>query len=82
MDLIFEHPVFDSSKRQLQKPQKTFENSLYTCFKCVSNKVFLLQNRSSLLTKERLYSRSVEIATINGEMDKQRLSKLKKAHLK
>ena len=42
MDPIFEHPAFDSSKRQLQKPQKTFENSLYTCFKCVSNKVFFI----------------------------------------
>ena len=30
---------------------------------------FLLQNRSSLLTKERLYSTSVEIVTINGGMD-------------
>ena len=35
---------------------------------------FLLQNRSGLLMKERLYSTSVEIATINGKMDKQRLS--------
>ena len=30
---------------------------------------FLLQNRSGLLTKQRLYSTSVEVATINGEMD-------------
>ena len=35
---------------------------------------FLLQNRSGLLTKERLYSTSVEVATINGEIDKQRSS--------
>ena len=47
MDPIFEHPVFDLSKekikrviRQLKKPQETFENSLYTCFKCGSNNVF------------------------------------------
>ena len=46
MDPIFEHPVFDLSKdkikrviRQLKKPQETFENSLYTCFKCGSNNV-------------------------------------------
>ena len=47
MDPIFEHPVFDLSKekikrviRQLKKPQETFENSLYICFKCGSNNVF------------------------------------------
>ena len=47
MDPIFEHPVFDSAResvkcviRQLEKPQKTFENSLCTCFKCGSNNVF------------------------------------------
>ena len=27
-------------KRQLEKPQELLENSLYTCFKCGSNKVF------------------------------------------
>ena len=43
LDLIFEHPVFDSARekmkrlRQLEKPQETFETSLYTCFKCGSN---------------------------------------------
>ena len=26
--------------KQLEKPQETFENSLYTCFKCGSNNVF------------------------------------------
>ena len=47
MDPIFEHPVFDSARekmkrfiRQLEKPQETFENSLYTCFKCGSNNIF------------------------------------------
>ena len=47
MDLIFEHPVFDSAKervkcviRQLEKPQETFEKSLYSCFKCGRNNVF------------------------------------------
>ena len=30
---------------------------------------FLLQNRSSLLMREHLYSVSVVIVTINGEMD-------------
>ena len=48
MDPIFEHPVFDSTReklklviRQLEKPQEeALENSLYTCFKCRSNKIF------------------------------------------
>ena len=47
MDPIFEHPVFDSARekvkyviKQLEKPQETFEGSLYTCFKCGSNKIF------------------------------------------
>ena len=47
MDPIFEHPVFDSARekmkrfiRQLEKSQEALENSLYTCFKCGSNKVF------------------------------------------
>ena len=47
MDPIFEHSVFDSATekvkrvmRQLEKPWKTLENTLYTCFKCGSNNVF------------------------------------------
>ena len=63
MDPIFEHPVFDSARekmkrfiRQLEKSQEALENLLYTCFKFVSKMFFLLQNRSGLLTKERLYS--------------------------
>ena len=47
MDPIFEHPDFDSARerikcviRQLEKPQETFENSLYICFKCGKNKIF------------------------------------------
>ena len=47
MDPIFEHPVFDLAReivkrviRQLEKPQEAFENSLYTCFQCGSNKIF------------------------------------------
>ena len=47
MDPIFEHPVFDSARekvlsfiRQLEKPQETFESSLYTWFKCGNNKIF------------------------------------------
>ena len=66
MDPIFEHPVFDSARekmkrfiRQLEKSQEALENSLYTCFKCRSNNVFLLQNRSGLPKRERLYSTSV-----------------------
>ena len=47
MDPIFEHPVFDSAReklkhviRELEKPQEALENSLYTCFKCGSDKIF------------------------------------------
>ena len=47
MDPIFEHPVFDSAReklkrviRQFKKPQEALENSLFTCFKCGSHKVF------------------------------------------
>ena len=47
MDPIFEHPVFDSAQervkcviKQLEKLQEAPENSLYTCFKCGSNKIF------------------------------------------
>ena len=47
MDLIFEHPVFDSARekmkrfmRQLEKSQEAFSNSLYICFKCESNNIF------------------------------------------
>ena len=46
MDTIFEHLVFDSAKEkfqrameQLEKPQETLDNSLYTCFKCGSNNI-------------------------------------------
>ena len=49
MDPIFEHSDFDSAKekikrfiRQLEKSQETFENSLYTCFKCGNNNVFYI----------------------------------------
>ena len=56
MDPIFEYPVFDSARnkvkrvmRQLEKACKTFQNSLYTCFKCGGNNVFSIakQVRSS-----------------------------------
>ena len=47
MDPIFEYPVFDWAREkmkryitQLEKPQKALENSLYTCFKRGSNKIF------------------------------------------
>ena len=45
MDPIFEHPAFDSARERikcvkLKKHKKTFENSLYSCFKCESNNVF------------------------------------------
>ena len=46
MDPIFEHPVFDSARERVKhvikqkKPQEALEDSLYTCFKCGSNKIF------------------------------------------
>ena len=47
MDPIFEHPIFHSARekvkhvmRQLEKPQSVRQNSLYTCFKCGSIKIF------------------------------------------
>ena len=47
MDPIFEHPVFDSARekvkrliRQLEKPHEALQTSLYTYFKCGSNKIF------------------------------------------
>ena len=47
MDLVFNHPIFESDRgkmkhavEQLEKLQETLENLLYTCFKCGSNKVF------------------------------------------
>ena len=60
MDPVFEHPVLDSAGekmkrfiRQLEKSQETLENSLYTLG----------------LMSEHLYSMSVMIVIINGEMD-------------
>ena len=42
-------PIFDSARenikrviRQLEKPREALENSLYTCFKCGSNKIFFI----------------------------------------
>ena len=76
IDPVFEHPVFDSARekmkrfiKQLEKSQETFENLFYTFSNVVGKMFFLLQDRSGLLTKERPYSTSVEIATINGETD-------------
>ena len=76
MDPIFEHPVFDSARekvkraiRQLEKPPAAPENLLYTCFKCGSNKIFPSQNRLSLLMRERPYSMTAVIGTINGGVD-------------
>ena len=60
MDPVFEHPVLDSAGekmkrfiRQLEKSQETLENPLYTLG----------------LMSEHLYSMSVVIVIINGEMD-------------
>ena len=55
--------------RQLEKPQETFEISLCTCFKCGRNNVFSFTKQVKSAMRERLYSTSAEIATINGEAD-------------
>ena len=40
MDPIFERPVFDSAREKVKRIIRQLENSLYTCFKCESNKIF------------------------------------------
>ena len=69
MNPIFEHSVFDSAMQKM----KSHRNPLKIHCKLVSNvgatMLFLLQNRSDLLARERLYSTSAEIATTNGETD-------------
>ena len=47
-------PNFDSARekinrviRQLEKPREDLENSLYTCFKCESNKIFFIAKQVS-----------------------------------
>ena len=67
---IFKHNVFDSAWEKMEKSQETFENSLCTCFKYGSNKIFSIAKRSGLLTREHLCSMSAVIVTINGGMDK------------
>ena len=59
MDPIFEHPIFDSTRekmkrviRQFEKPQEAFENSLYTCFKCGSNKIFFIAKQARSADEE------------------------------
>ena len=53
MDPIFEHPVFDLARenlkrfiRQLARLHETLENSLYACFKSVSNNVFSIAKQA------------------------------------
>ena len=87
MDPIFEHPVFDSATKKVNHIiLKNHRNPLKTRCTLVSSvgatMFFLSKNRSGLLTKERLYSTSVEIAKINGGMDKQRLNESFLTHLK
>ena len=81
MDPIFKHPVFDSARermkhfiRHLEKLQEPLKTRCTSVSNMLATIYFLLQNRSDLLMREHLYSRNVEIVTINGEIDKQRLS--------
>ena len=76
MDPIFEHPAFDSARERVKcvieqpgKPQETFEDSLYTCFKCGSKKIFYIVKQVRSADREHLYSTSVVIVTINGGID-------------
>ena len=75
MDPIFEHPVFDCARekmkrfiKQLEKPQETLENPLYTCFKCGSNKIFSIakQVRSAdeALTMWQIPSRNLPVTCL------------------
>ena len=82
MSPIFEHAVFDSARermkhfiRHLEKLQEPLKTRCTSVSNMLAAIYFLLQNRSDMLMREHLYSTNVEIATINGEMDKQRLSK-------
>ena len=59
MDPIFEHPVFDSER---EKTRTLVSNVGAT-------KYFPSQNRLGLVMRERLYSMSVVIVTMNGGMD-------------
>ena len=59
MDPIFEHPIFDSTRekmkrviRQFEKPQEALENSLYTCFKCGSSKIFFIAKQARSADEE------------------------------
>ena len=81
MNPILEHAVFDSARermkhfiRHLEKLQEPLKTRCTSVSNMLAAIYFLLQNRSDLLMREHLYSTNVEIATINGEMDKQRLS--------
>ena len=77
MDPIFEHPVFDSAREKLKRVIRSLKNHrkpLKTRCTLVSNvgatRYSLSQNRSDLLIRERLYSTSVVMVTINGGIDK------------
>ena len=76
MDPIFEHPVFDSARekmkrfiRQHEKSQEAFEIRCTLVSNVGAARYFPSQNRSTLLMRRRLYSTSVVIVTINGEID-------------
>ena len=60
MDPIFEHPVFDSER---EKTRCTLVSNVG------ATRYFPSQNRLGLVMRERLYSMSVVIVTINGGMD-------------
>ena len=71
-----EHPVFDSARekmklfiRQIEKSQETFENSLYTCFKCGSNNIFYVAKQVRSADEGKVYLMNVMTVTINEGMD-------------
>ena len=74
MDPIFEHPVFDSARekvkraiRQLEKPPVKIYCTLVS--NVVATRYFPSQSRLSLLMRERPYSTTAVIGTINGGVD-------------
>ena len=54
---------------QLEKLQEVLENLLDTFSNVGATMYYPLQSRLGLLMRERLYSTSAEIVTINGETD-------------
>ena len=75
MDLIFEHPAFNSSRERVKCVKVTWIATrniwklVVRLIRMGATMYFPSQNRSVLLMNEHLYSTSVVNVTINGGMD-------------